>query len=163
MKEMAIKEIAKMGVGSVDKILLGQTYGVPAWLFSGFKELVERHEPISRAEGKRLGGETVAALYRVRGDGMRPPGGKGKKNAKIRKSDNEDRIRREFERELKTAEGVTTIAATERPHIDESPRVPLTLIPVRHDKFYIEHIVFLVRSSFKIHAYKPVVTMPVYT
>ena len=147
MKEMAIEEITKMGMESTDKILLGQAYGVPGWLFSGYQELAERREPISRAEGQRLGADTLAGLCKVREAGIRA----NKKKGRYSKAsyDSNDNIREEFVQELKNAKGVTIIVGTERPHIDESPRTPLLFTPVRNHKFYLEHIVFLVRFFFK--------------
>jgi hypothetical protein len=167
MKEMAIEEIAKMGIDSADKILLGQAYGVLDWLFSGYKELVARDESISRTEGRRLGTDTVTGLCHLREAAMEAKSvqmGKGRKKVHDFKSryKYEDNIRREFAQELKNAEGSPEISGTERPHIDESPRVPLMFIPVRNDKFYFEHVVFLVRFFLRIRVYKLVVTVPFY-
>jgi hypothetical protein len=159
MKEMVIEEMTKMGMDSTDKILLGQAYGVLDWLFSGYKELVERDEPISRTEGRRLGTDIVTGLCHVREAAMQAKNvqmGKGRKKVHDFKSGYkyEDKIRREFAQELKDAKGPPKISGTERPHIDDSPRVPLMFTPVRNDKFYIEHVVFLVRFFLKIYAYK---------
>ena len=145
MKKMAIEKITKMGMESTDKILLGQAYGVPDWVFSGYKELAERREPISRAEGQRIGVDTLAGLCKVREAGIR------KRKGRIFKAsyDSEDNIREEFVQELKNVKAVTIIVGTERPHIDENPRTPLLFTPVRNHKFYVEQIVFLVRFFFK--------------
>ena len=158
MKKMAVEEIAKMGMDSTDKILLGQAYGVLDWLFSGYKELVVRDEPISRTEGRRLGTDIVTGLCHVREAAMQAKNGQmGKGRKKVHdvkfKYKYEDNIRREFAQELKNAEGPPKISGTERPHIDESLRVALMFTPARNDKFYIEHLVFLVRFFLKIRAY----------
>jgi hypothetical protein len=150
IREMIIKELAKRmadtGMESADKIVFGQAYGVPNWLLAGYKELAERGTPISRTEGQKLGGNTVAGLCQVR------EAAKERKRSRATFGqpqyediyDYEAHIRREFAQELGNA-GMPASAGTRLLSTDNSAHVPLNFIPVRNEKFYMENIVFLVR------------------
>jgi len=134
IREMTIKELAKemadTGIEAADKILLGQAYGVPNWLISGYKELAERGTPISRTEGQKLRGNTVAGLCQVR------EAAKERKRSRATFGqpqyediyDYEAHIRREFAQELGNA-GMPASAGTRLLSTDNSAHVPLNFIP----------------------------------
>ena len=149
LREMAIKEIANTIMDSVDKILLGQAYGVPDWLIAGYKELIKRGVCISRGEGQRLGGNTVAGLCQVR-EAVREAaltwGG-----VRVQQYDYDGHIEREFKQELGNANAKETLAraGTKQLYIDRSPQASPRFPMVRSERYYMESIIFLVRSSGK--------------
>jgi hypothetical protein len=59
--QLAIDKLASCA-GSVDKIALGQQYNVDEWLAPAYLMLAVRQEPITSAEGAKLG---VEALVRI--------------------------------------------------------------------------------------------------
>jgi hypothetical protein len=149
VREMAIKEIANTIMDSVDKILLGQAYGVPDWLFAGYKELVQRDECISRGEGQRLWGNTVAGLCQVR-EAAREAA-LAKRGVRVKHYNYDGHIRRKFKRELENANAKETFAlrGTKRLYIGGSPQASPRSPTVRSQRYYMESIIFLVRCSGK--------------
>lgn len=150
---------------SVDKILLGQAYGLPNWLLAGCNELAEREKPITTPEIQRLGADKVARLCQLREAGIRASfipatachGSKcrSKTTDRFQRADeryNYDRdIRSLFSQELSGAESVgnTVVALGNAPLqsscIDNDPTVSRILPSVRNEHFYMESIVFSVR------------------
>jgi hypothetical protein len=152
---MAIKSLAD-DLDSVDRILLGQAYGVPEWLLSGCKALAEREATISGREGRRLGPDTVAGLCEVREAGIKASfrsapsqsRTKGYFNVGKPKYDYASHIRSLFSQELADAEAasnrVVIRAVVESQRIDGDPAGSVNSQSVRNGKFYMECIIFLV-------------------
>ena len=155
IRNMAIESLAD-DLDSVDRILLGQAYGVKDWLLSGYKALAEREATISGQEGQRLGPNTVARLCEVREAGIkasfRPALSLSKSRAKFKvgksKYDYASHIRSLFSQELadpkaaNTRDVLGTIAGSLR--IDGDSAGSVNSHPVRNERFYMECIVFLV-------------------
>jgi hypothetical protein len=157
VRNVAIENLAD-DIDSMDRILLGQAYGVPDWLLSGCKTLAERDEPISGQEGRRLGPDIAVKLCQIREAGIKasiqpaPSQARCKNHFKAatEKYDYEDRIRSLFSEELADAEATSrTMVGTARlesQHIDQNSEVPLNSQPEQNVRFYMECIVFLVRK-----------------
>lgn len=65
-RELAVSELSRTAMQTMDRIILGKAYAVDEWVLSGYTEIAKRDRPISSEEGKVLGGVTVALLSQVR-------------------------------------------------------------------------------------------------
>ncbi|TFY83748.1 hypothetical protein EWM64_g254 [Hericium alpestre] len=54
IRKLAISRLEPIA-SPVDKVVLGRTYCVDAWLLPGFIAICQRHQPLTRDEGRRLG------------------------------------------------------------------------------------------------------------
>ncbi|KAJ7750091.1 hypothetical protein DFH07DRAFT_746318 [Mycena maculata] len=61
IRRLAIKELAACA-GPVDKIALGHRYDIPEWLGPAYLALAMRKEPVTSAEGTKMG---IAAMVRI--------------------------------------------------------------------------------------------------
>jgi intein-encoded DNA endonuclease-like protein len=153
IRNMAIESLAD-DLDSVDRILVGQAYGVKDWLLSGYKALAEREATISGQEGQRLGPNTVARLCEVRETGIKASFRLSQSRAKVyfkvgkSKYDYASHIRSLFSKELAEADvnGFNAILGTALEwQFDGNPAASVNSQSVRNERFYIECIVFLVR------------------
>jgi hypothetical protein len=150
IRDMAI-EMLTMGLNSVDKILLGQAYGVPNWLLNGCGELAERDETISGAEGRMLGPDIVAGLCQVREASIKAWFEKHNRTLFRRATgryDFEGHVQTLFVRELADAEKISNSIADTRSQsllVDNCASAKAIPNPARNWKYYMESIVFLVR------------------
>lgn len=65
-RDLAISELSRTAMQTMDRIILGKAYAVDEWVLTGYTEIAKRDRPISSEEGKVLGGVTVALLSQVR-------------------------------------------------------------------------------------------------
>jgi hypothetical protein len=63
IRQRALRELQNLA--PVERILLGRECRISEWLLSGYKELVEGDENISREVERRLGGEATMSLFRL--------------------------------------------------------------------------------------------------
>ncbi|KIM82521.1 hypothetical protein PILCRDRAFT_820381 [Piloderma croceum F 1598] len=161
IRNMAMESLPADDLDSVDRILLGQAYGVSDWLLSGYKSLAERESTISGQEGQRLGSDTVARLCEVREAGIKasfrpvPSQSRAEVYSKVGKSkyDYVSHIRSLFSEELAGAavSRITSRAVFKSQCIDGNPAGSVDSQSVRNGRFYMECIVFLVEGTlFKV-------------
>lgn len=116
IRNLALQELANIGMDSVDKIAFGITYGVEDWLFTGYRELVERDATISWEEGDRLGGKTVARLCKLREDVIKANVAAAYDwrdlDDELPANDHEISIRETFEEELEEAGQLETLPSS---------------------------------------------------
>ncbi|THH21545.1 hypothetical protein EW146_g59 [Bondarzewia mesenterica] len=67
IRELAIERLGPIS-SPVDKVVHGRTFGVDHWLTPGYTALVERTEPLSQQEGRRLGVDDVILISTLRED-----------------------------------------------------------------------------------------------
>jgi hypothetical protein len=156
IRNMAIRGLAD-DLDSVDRILLGQAYGVPEWLLSGCTALAERETIISGQEGRRLGPDTTARLYEVREASIKASvqpassqsryKGYFKVQVAMGEYDYKSHIQSLFAQELAAAavSRIVIRAVVESQRMDGNPAGSVNSQPVRNERFYMECIVFLVR------------------
>ncbi|EIM90917.1 uncharacterized protein STEHIDRAFT_22037, partial [Stereum hirsutum FP-91666 SS1] len=65
IRELAIRSFTP-SASDVDKVVLGHRYRFEEWLLPGYTGLVERKEPLTLAEGTRLGMEDVVSINKAR-------------------------------------------------------------------------------------------------
>lgn len=65
IRELAIQSFTP-SASDVDKVVLGHRYRFEEWLLPGYTGLVERKEPLTLAEGTRLGIEDVVSINKAR-------------------------------------------------------------------------------------------------
>lgn len=65
IRELAIERLRPI-VSDIDKVVFGHAYEVDGWVMPGYMALVERENPITAEEGKRLGIEDMAAIAAAR-------------------------------------------------------------------------------------------------
>ncbi|KAA1470500.1 hypothetical protein DENSPDRAFT_741012, partial [Dentipellis sp. KUC8613] len=65
IRKLAIDRIEPIA-SAVDKVVLGRTYTINAWLRPGFVALCERVQPLTRDEGRRLGVDDVILVAAIR-------------------------------------------------------------------------------------------------
>ncbi|KAA1470498.1 hypothetical protein DENSPDRAFT_702354 [Dentipellis sp. KUC8613] len=65
IRKLAIARLEPIA-SAVDKVVLGRTYTIDAWLRPGFVALCERAQPLTRDEGRRLGVDDVILCVTVR-------------------------------------------------------------------------------------------------
>jgi len=70
-RERALDELSKVGLGAVDKVVLGKSYRVGKWLLEGYIELVQRDTTISDADVAAIGTYTAIQLFRIREESSR--------------------------------------------------------------------------------------------
>ena len=149
---MAIRSLED-DLDSVDKISLGQAYGVPDWLLSGYNTLVKRDRTISGQEGRRLGPDTTAGLHEIREAGIKASvhpiktsQSRYKGYLKVAMYDYESHIQSLFSQELADAAVSRIVIRTvvESQPIDGNPAGFVNSQSVRNGRFYMECIVFLV-------------------
>jgi hypothetical protein len=68
IRDRAIKELSKVELSTMNKILLARECNVVDWLLSGYQEIIRRpaHACIELEEAERLGWETAFRLLKVR-------------------------------------------------------------------------------------------------
>jgi len=147
IRSMAIKSLED-DLDSVDKILLGQAYGVLDWLLSGYNTLVKRDRTISGQEGRSLGPDTTAKLHEIREAGIKADvpirtSQSRYKGFKVPMYDYEFHTQSLFSQELADA-AVSKIRAVESQRIDGNPAGSVNSQSVQNGQFYMECIVFLV-------------------
>ncbi|KAJ7289177.1 hypothetical protein C8J57DRAFT_1164982 [Mycena rebaudengoi] len=65
-RDLAIRQLTSMSLGSVERILLSRQYDVAPWLRSGYTELARREEGISLGDAEKIGWKTTVQLYQTR-------------------------------------------------------------------------------------------------
>lgn len=66
MREKALIELPKAGLGAVGMVLLGKSYRVGKWLLDGYIELVKREATISDEDVAAIGNYATIQLLRMR-------------------------------------------------------------------------------------------------
>jgi hypothetical protein len=70
VRKLAIEELPTVVVNPVTKILLARQYSLPKLLFTGYKELVQRTEPIKIGEAEQLGWDTAILIFQIREESL---------------------------------------------------------------------------------------------
>ncbi|KAJ7699027.1 hypothetical protein B0H17DRAFT_1049944 [Mycena rosella] len=65
-RDLAIKQLTSIGLGSVEGILLSRQYDVAPWLRAGYTDLAQREEGISLEDAEKIGWQTTVRLYQTR-------------------------------------------------------------------------------------------------
>jgi hypothetical protein len=66
-RKLAIQQLqSRSDINSVERIVLARQYDVAAWLRTGYIELVQRRDIISREEAEKIGWQTAFLLGQVR-------------------------------------------------------------------------------------------------
>lgn len=107
IRKLAIQELSKMEISTVDKIILARDCKVAEWLLSGYNELAKRSETISLDEAARLGWEATVRIFQVREEVKFPLDFKGHVScaAQREQQDFMVAIRRTFAAELREMGG----------------------------------------------------------
>ncbi|KAG6834347.1 hypothetical protein H0H93_010304, partial [Arthromyces matolae] len=66
LRELAIKSLQVRGLKSIQKVVLGRTYGITTWLKDGYIGLCNRTETLSVEDIHMLGLETALKLFNIR-------------------------------------------------------------------------------------------------
>ncbi|KAF7976423.1 hypothetical protein HWV62_6839 [Athelia sp. TMB] len=152
IRALAISALESIGIGSVVKAGLGQTCRIPAWVTSGYTELVVRLKPLSEEECEMLGAIATGRICRIREEYIRlniataVPKVKTKKNAKWAK-----RIGEAFVGELEEAASTKHAKSAMLIELMNKHGEANCLPPTPSTIFYMESVVFRVQSTlFKV-------------
>lgn len=66
IRTKALIELTKIGLGAVEKVVLGRSYRVGKWLLEGYVELVQREATLCDADITAIGYYAVAQIFRMR-------------------------------------------------------------------------------------------------
>jgi hypothetical protein len=155
IRDLAIGKLAD-DLGFVDKILLGQEYGVAEWLLDGCKGIAEREKSLTGSEIRLLGPETAAKLWEARETGIearfeQAPYSRFYSNLyriATGRYNYEKCIRKLFTQELADAEEAgRNVGISQSHYADESSVPTLSSPPVQNERFYMNCIIFQVSGE----------------
>lgn len=139
-------------LSALEKIRLGKTYSVVAWILEGLEKLAEKPEPISIEEGETLGSNTLARLCQIRERAYRDSVSvRSKKNKSFVTRipydyDYRESIQKLFVKELEDAGRIPSSGdmlwqVTEE---DANQSEPCGIGFPRNEMFYLDHTIFSV-------------------